>query len=44
MFPLILYERETSSLTEREEYGLRVYEDRVLKGIFGPKRDGVTGG
>ena len=27
----------------REEYRLRVFENRVLRRIFGPKRDGVTG-
>jgi hypothetical protein len=27
-----------------EEHGLRVFENRVLRRIFGPKRDGVTGG
>jgi hypothetical protein len=31
------------SLTVREEHKLRVFENRVLR-IFGPKRDGVTGG
>jgi len=31
------------SLTLREECRLRVFEDRVLRGIFGPKRDEVTG-
>jgi hypothetical protein len=31
-------------LTLREEYGLRVFENRVLRRIFGPKRDAVTGG
>jgi hypothetical protein len=35
---------ETWSLTVREEHKLRVFENRVLKRIFGPKRDGVTGG
>jgi hypothetical protein len=32
------------SLTVREEHKLRVFEKRVLRRIFGPKRDGVTGG
>jgi hypothetical protein len=32
------------SLTLREEHRLRVFENRVLKRIFGPKRDEVTGG
>ena len=31
------------SLTLREERRLRVFENRVLRGIFGPKRDEVTG-
>jgi hypothetical protein len=33
----------TWSLTLREEHRLRVFENRVLRGIFGPKRDEVTG-
>jgi hypothetical protein len=40
---LFLYGSETWSLTVREEHKLRVFENRVLR-IFGPKRDGVTGG
>jgi hypothetical protein len=35
---------ETWSLTVREEHKLRVSENRVLRRIFGPKRDRVTGG
>jgi hypothetical protein len=31
-------------LTVREEHKLRLFENRVLRRIFGPKRDGVTGG
>jgi hypothetical protein len=31
-------------MTVREEHKLRVFENRVLRRIFGPKRDGVTGG
>jgi hypothetical protein len=31
------------SLTLREEHRLRVFENRVLRKIFGPKRDVVTG-
>ena len=38
-----MYECETWSLTLREECTLRVFENRVLRGIFGPKRDEVTG-
>ena len=33
----------TCSLTLREERRLRVFENRVLRKIFGPKRDEVTG-
>jgi hypothetical protein len=41
---VVLYECETWSLTLREEHRLRVFETRVLRRIFGPKRDEVTGG
>jgi hypothetical protein len=41
---LILYGCETWSLTLREEYRLRVFETKVLRRIFGPKRDEVIGG
>jgi hypothetical protein len=34
---------ETWFLTLREEHRLRVFENRVLRRIFGPKRDEVTG-
>jgi hypothetical protein len=34
---------ETWSVTLREEHRLRVFENRVLSRIFGPKRDEVTG-
>jgi hypothetical protein len=40
---LLLYGCETWSLTPREEHKLRVFENRVLRRIFGPKRDEVTG-
>jgi hypothetical protein len=40
----VLYGCETWSLTVREEQTLRVFEKRVLRRIFGPKRDRVTGG
>jgi hypothetical protein len=40
---MVLYECETWSLTLREEHRLRVFENRVLRRIFGPKRDEVTG-
>jgi hypothetical protein len=35
---------ETLSLTLREEHRLRVFENGVLRRIFGPRRDEVTGG
>ena len=38
-----LYGCETWSLTLREERRLSVFENRVLKGIFGPIRDAVAG-
>jgi hypothetical protein len=41
---VVLYECETWSLTVREEHKLRVFENRVPRRIFGPKRDGVMGG
>jgi hypothetical protein len=39
----VLYGCETWSLTLREEIRLRVFENRILRRIFGPKRDEVTG-
>ena len=41
--PVVLYGCETWSLTLREECRLKVFENRVLRRIFGPKRDKVTG-
>ena len=38
-----MYGRETWSLSLREESRLRVFENRVLRRIFGPKRDKITG-
>jgi hypothetical protein len=43
ILPVVLYGCETLSLTLREECRLRVFENRVLRRIFGPKRDEVTG-
>ena len=40
---IVLYGCETCSLTLREEHRLRVFENRVLRRVFGPKRDEVTG-
>jgi sorting nexin-29 len=42
--PVFLYGCETWSLTVREKHKLRVFENRVLRRIFGPKRNRVTGG
>jgi hypothetical protein len=39
---VVLYGYQTWSLTLREEHRLGVFENRVLKRIFGPKRDEVT--
>jgi hypothetical protein len=44
ILPVILYGCKTWSLTLREEHRLRVFENKVLRRIFGPKRDEVTGG
>ena len=41
--PVVLYGYETWSLTLREERRLRVFEKRVLRRVFGPKRGEVTG-
>jgi hypothetical protein len=40
--PVVLYGCQTWSLTLREVHRLRVFENRVLRRIFGPKRDEVT--
>jgi hypothetical protein len=42
IFACVFYGCETWSLTLREERRLRVFENRVLRRIFGPKRDEVT--
>jgi hypothetical protein len=39
ILPVVLYGCETWSLTLREEHRLRVFENRVLRRIFGPKRE-----
>ena len=41
--PVVLCGCETWSLTATEEHRLRVYENRVLRRLFGPKREEVTG-
>jgi hypothetical protein len=38
ILPVVLYGCETSSFTLREEHDLRVFENRVLRRLFGPKR------
>ena len=43
MLPVVLYECETWLLTLREECRLRVFENGVLRRIFGPKRDKLRG-
>jgi hypothetical protein len=43
ILPVVLYGCETLSLTVREEHRLGVFENMVLRRIFGPKRDEVTG-
>ena len=42
ILPVVLYGCEIWSLTLREERRLRVFESRMLRRIFGPKRDEVT--
>jgi hypothetical protein len=44
ILPVVLYGCETWSLTLREEHRLKVFENRVLRRIFGPKRDKVAQG
>ena len=39
ILPVVLYGCETRSLTLREERRLRVFEKRILRRIFGPKKD-----
>jgi hypothetical protein len=43
ILPVVLYGCETWLLTLSEEHRLRVFESGVLRRIFGPKRDEVTG-
>jgi hypothetical protein len=43
ILPVALYGCETWSLTLREEHRLRVFENRILRRIFEPKRDEVMG-
>ena len=43
ILPVVLYGCETWSLTLRDGKRLRVFENKVLRRIFGPRRDEVTG-
>jgi hypothetical protein len=43
ILPVVLYGYEAWSLTFREESRLRVFENRVLRRVFGSRRDEVTG-
>jgi len=43
ILPVVLYGCETWSLTLKEEHRLRVFENRVLRRIFGPKRGNTQG-
>jgi hypothetical protein len=43
ILPVVLYGCETWSLTLRKEHRLEVFENRVLRRVFGPKRDEMTG-
>jgi hypothetical protein len=44
ILPVVLYGCETWSLALREEHRLKVFENKALRRIFGPKRNDVTGG
>jgi hypothetical protein len=43
ILPVVLYGCETWSLTLREEHRLKVFENKVLWRIFGPKKNEVMG-
>jgi hypothetical protein len=43
VLPVVLFGCETLSLTLREDHRLRVFEKKMLKRIFGKRRDEVTG-
>jgi hypothetical protein len=42
ILPVVLYGCETWSVTLKEQHRQRVFENRVLRGIFGPRRDETT--
>jgi hypothetical protein len=43
ILPVVLYGCEAWSLNLREERRLKMFENRVLRRVFGPKREEVTG-
>ena len=43
ILPFVLYSCETWSFTLREEHRLRAFENKVLRKIFGAKKDEITG-
>jgi len=43
ILPVVFYGCETGSLTLRKERRLRVFESKVLRNVYGPKRDEVKG-
>jgi hypothetical protein len=43
ILPVVPYKRKTWSVILRKEHRLRVFENRVLRRIFGSRRDEVTG-
>ena len=43
ILPVVLYGSETWFLTLKEEHRLRVFENKVLRKIFGAKKDEITG-
>jgi hypothetical protein len=43
ILPVVLYGCETWSVTSREDHKQRMFENRELRRMFGPKRDEVTG-
>ena len=43
VLPGVLYGCETWSLTTKEEHRLKVFENKILRKIFGAKRDEITG-
>jgi hypothetical protein len=44
IFSIVLYESKTWSLILKEEHGLQVFENRVVRRTFGPKRDEIMEG